>query len=303
VAEIAFGTYSCHSPLKPLVDMALDRGCRLFDTAPNYRRGVAQTELREALVKAPPVRIFSKIGFFSETQALEFFQRGLIDDNEVTLGHSLNPNYIKYQVLENLNALGVSSLDTLFLHNPERCLASKSAQEFFLGLRKAFEVLEDFCDKGAIKRYGIATWSGFELSELTIERLASLAQEVTPNHRFRAIQLPLSLVKTKVVSKYLEGQGPLWEASSEGIEVYGSSPLHGGQLPPLINQALCERIDASLTPAQACLLFAKSIPGVQAIFTSPSSVEQVNQSFEISQRKEISEDQIRDLLTLLQQTA
>ena len=261
---------------------------------------MAQKELREAIPKTLSVQICSKVGFFSKDQAEKLLEAGLIDEADASLGHSFHPAYIKHQVLKNLNTLNLSSLDILFLHNPERCFSAHRDSVALEKVRGAFGVLEEYCKQGFIKNYGIASWAGFEGQKPGVSKFLSLAREVSSSHRFRAIQLPLSLAKFQAIESYFNGHGPLLEGISEGLEIYGSSPLHGGKLPPLINQSLCDRIDPYLTPAQACLLFAKSIPGVRAIFTSPSSVEQANKSFEISAREAMPPEQIQDLIRLLQ---
>lgn len=313
MSSIALGTYSIHGLLSSVVQEALAKACRVIDTAPNYRHGQAQKELAQAFKNAldtgklnslEEIRVLSKVGFFSEKRGADFHKQGLISSEDAIAGHSLSPAYVRTQVLKTLDELELPIIDTLFLHNPEKRFTLETPEQALQKIQLAFEVLEDFCSQGLIKNYGVATWSGFEeqnaLPVFTLSELLKTARTVCTNHHFRAIQLPLSLVKLDAVAAYFGKTGPIYTAVQEGIEIFGSSPLHGGQLPPLVNTALLQRIDPSLMPAKACLLFAKSIPGVHAIFTSPSSLEQLTQSLEVSSMPPLSEDTLQSLVQLLQ---
>jgi aryl-alcohol dehydrogenase-like predicted oxidoreductase len=314
MSSITLGTYSIHGSLDSVVQEAFAKGCRIIDTAPNYRHGQAQQELAQAFKNAldtgtlnflEEIRVFSKVGFFSAQRGADFHKQGLISAEDATAGHSLNLAYVRTQVLKNLEELDLPLIDTLFLHNPEKRFTLETPEKALQQIQLAFEVLEDFCSQGLMKGYGVATWSGFEEQNapplFTLSEILKTARKVCTNHHFRAIQLPLSLVKLDAVAAYFKKRGPLYTAIQEGIEVFGSSPLHVGQLPPFVNKALLQRIEPSLTPAQACLLFAKSIPGVNAVFTSPSSLEQLTQSLEVSSMSPLSEDTLQGLVQLLQQ--
>lgn len=302
MTSIAFGTHACHGPLEPLLQEALRMGCVLFDTAPNYQQGSAQEILGRTLYKKPRVRRMTKVGFFPTHEATFLLKQGLIDENDAAIGHSLNTAYIKHQVLSNIKAFQSNTIDTLFLHNPERREPFESREEIYEKIQSAFEILDQFSKKGLIKRYGIATWSGFESQNakplLTIESLLEMAKNISDTSPFKAIQVPLSLVKQKVIFEALHHEGPLWKSNANRIEIFGSSPLHGGKLPPLLNKAFCESIEPSLTAAQACLLFSKSVPFVSAVLTSPSTILQVQSSFKVSKLPKLTEEKLKGILNL-----
>jgi predicted aldo/keto reductase-like oxidoreductase len=50
-----------------------------------------------------------------------------------------------------------------------------------------------------------------------------------------------------------------------------SPPLHGGELPTMVDQELADLIRPGLTPAQACILAAASCPGVTQVLLAASS--------------------------------
>jgi hypothetical protein len=50
----------------------------------------------------------------------------------------------------------------------------------------------------------------------------------------------------------LDGQGPV-RAAAAGLQVMASAPLHGGELPTMVDQELADLIHPALTPAKACI--------------------------------------------------
>ncbi|WP_052545495.1 hypothetical protein [Candidatus Hepatobacter penaei] len=163
--------------------------------------------------------------------------------------------------------------------------------------------LEELCAQGILKGYGIAAWSGFEETEgaakLVPSDILDMMCGVGSGHHFRAIQLPLSLVKIKPISAYFQKRGPIDMALREKVDIFGSSPLHGGLLPPVLKSAFFKQLGALLTAAEACLLFAKSVPGISATFTSPTSVQQRHQRFDVSKLAPLSEEKRRSIVGLL----
>ena len=117
VGQIALGTYSIRGSLHDIVGAAIEKGCDIFDTAPNYRHGAAQKELSRALKTclrasaSPKIRIFSKVGFFSPCLGEELYKKSLISLKDAKEGHSFNPAYIRYQVRKNVEELASSFLD------------------------------------------------------------------------------------------------------------------------------------------------------------------------------------------------
>ncbi|MFJ1831396.1 transposase family protein [Streptomyces sp. NPDC088178] len=60
-----------------------------------------------------------------------------------------------------------------------------------------------------------------------------------------------------------------WNTTHQPAPLNGKSPLHGGDLPGMVDQELADLIRPGLTPAQACILAVASCPGVTTSFSPP----------------------------------
>ncbi|MFE4630692.1 aldo-keto reductase family protein [Streptomyces mirabilis] len=104
-----------------------------------------------------------------------------------------------------------------------------------------------------------------------MEELLALAAEAAGSRRHLvAVQLPVSLVMMTPIAHALDGRGPLPVAVGAGLRVMASAPLHGGELPAMVDQELADLIRPGLTPAQACVLAAASCPGVTDVLLAAS---------------------------------
>lgn len=247
-------------------------GARWIDTAPNYCGGHAQLLLAPVLAGNPDVKVSTKVGFFHRPDT-----QGAVDDQampaeDLQAGHCIRPRYLRWQIERSLSELGRDRIDTLFLHNPERTTAG--------AVFAAFVELEELATAGHIAGYGIATWDGFSSGKFTIPDLIDMAHKAAwgEPHHFRAIQLPVSLVNIGPIVQALDGHGPIGDASAVGIEVFASSPLHGGELPSLITPELAALIGDSLQPAEAALAVVASTPGVSRVLVSASTPEHWKQA-------------------------
>ncbi len=249
-------------------------GARWIDTAPNYRGGQAQKLLARVLADNPDVQVSTKVGFFHRPDAEAAVQDAAMPDKDLEAGHCIRPRYLRWQIRRSLDEIGRDRIDTLFLHNPER---STSGAVF-----AAFVELEELATAGHIAGYGIATWDGFSSGAFTVPALIGMARAAAwgEPHHLRAIQLPVSLVNMEPIVQALDGGGPIGAAASAGIEVFASSPLHGGQLPSLITPELAALIGDGLQPVEAALAVVASVPGVSRVLVSASTPEHWKQAID-----------------------
>ncbi|MER6528451.1 hypothetical protein [Streptomyces sp. NPDC001508] len=155
----------------------------------------------------------------------------------------------------------------MFVHNPEH--AGLCRTELHPALREVFTVLEEFAAAGRVGGCGVATWSGFQHDAFSVSELLGLAIEVAGSgeHHLRAVQQPVSLV--------MAGRSPLPSMAgaprpgrAAGLITFGSSPLHGGELPGLVTYGLAEFIRPGASPGTACLLVAASCPSLDVVLLS-----------------------------------
>ncbi len=122
-------------------------------------------------------------------------QQGILTDDQAAAGHSLAPEFLRWQTDRSMDVLGRA--DIVFVHNPEH--AHVDREELHERLREAFAVLEEFADAGRIGGYGVAAWSAFTSGAFTVTELLGLAREAAGSgeHHLRAVQLPVSLVMAR----------------------------------------------------------------------------------------------------------
>ncbi|MCP4294401.1 MAG: aldo/keto reductase, partial [Proteobacteria bacterium] len=124
-----------------LVNEAMDKGCNLFDTAPNYGLGKSETLLGRALKgKRDQVVISSKCG-----QSADDVQ-------------SFEPEKLIKSVEGSLKRLNTDYLDSLILQNPPfDCLKDQSPQ---------LEMLRKLKQQGKIRAYGASFDTGREVEQI-----------------------------------------------------------------------------------------------------------------------------------------
>lgn len=265
-ASLGLGTYRVRD-VEQAARTACADGWVWIDTAPNYAD--AHQVLRPVISDHLRARVATKTGFFTRAEGEAAVLAGLLTSEQGTVGHSLDPAFARWQTERSLSSLGRT--DLVFVHNPER--AHLDLADLHTGLREVFAVLEEFASAGRIGGYGVASWSGFLHDVFTVSELLGLAKEAagSSEHHLRAVQQPVSLVMARPIALALAGRGPLVQARAAGLITFGSSPLHGGELPTLVTPELAEFIRPGASPAAACLLAAASCPSLDVVLLSASS--------------------------------
>ncbi|MFF8367826.1 aldo/keto reductase [Streptomyces lydicus] len=269
-AALGLGTYRCRG-VAEAAKAALDAGVNWIDTAPNYQGGEAERHLAPVLETHPGVGVSTKAGYVAEARRAEAVSAGGLPPEEAARGHSIRPAFVSWQAERSREELGRAP-DIVFLHNAEHGHTTPSSLEHALLL--AFEALEEACARGVLGGYGIATWDAFHQGLTTIERLLTLARMAGGrHHHFKAVQLPLSLIRIAPLADALSGIGTLADAASAGVDVFASAPLHGGELLDIVTPAVAEQLDPGLTPLEATLGTVASSPGVTRILLSASTAK------------------------------
>lgn len=265
-ASLGLGTYRVRG-VEQAARTACADGLVWIDTAPNYAD--AHQVLRPVISDHLRARVATKTGFFTRAEGEAAVQAGLLTSEQGAAGHSLDPAFVRWQTERSLASLGRT--DLVFVHNPER--AHLDLADLHTRLREVFAVLEEFAAAGRIGGYGVATWSGFLHDIFAVSELMGLAKEAagSSEHRLRAVQQPVSLVMARPIALALAGRGPLVQARAAGLITFGSSPLHGGELPTLVTRELAEFIRPGASPAAACLLAAASCPSLDVVLLSAGS--------------------------------
>lgn len=303
---IGLGTYNSHPKQDAVVRMAIEKGFTHIDTAPNYNSGNSQRLVGEAInnFKRHYITISSKVGFVSSTLKKEkYIRTGVVNERDFFHSHCLKPAFIENEIKLNLKELQRDHIDILFLHNPEVQLQHSSRNELMQLLRKNFETLETFSSEGVVGSYGISTWDGFGVNgksaKFTLDEVLEVANSVSTMNKFKAIQLPISIIQFDHVYDYIVNDtGLLMDIRNANLDLYISSPLHHGELPKIINKSFSHELGTS-SVAQACLKFLKSIPFSKTILVGMTREEHMDENLELYNQQSIELDKMEEILYIL----
>ncbi|MGW2463731.1 aldo/keto reductase [Streptomyces sp. NPDC001761] len=194
---------------------------------------------------------------------------------------------------------GHDRLDLVLLHNPERAhLGDRPA--LHRAIRDAFAVLEEAVAAGHVTGCGIATWAGLE-EAFTVGELLALAAEAAggTEHHLAGVQIPVSLVMITPIEQALRSRGSLPTAAGASLRVMASAPLHGGELPGMVDQELADLIRPGLTSAQACVLAVASCPGVTDVLLAASGASHWKEAADAVAQPSLSTAELREITDVL----
>lgn len=241
-----------------LVHDALDVGIRVFDTAPDYGFGTAETLLGAALEKAVcegnldrgSLCLITKVGRVpldpaapgrKHRQARRLSPEfGPVADNRLLPGRrNFERNWIRESLKRSLANLATPSVDLLLLQEPE--WLRTCGRKWKALLAHAFEVLEEIRSEGFVKHWGISSLVGL-LSEpshplhLDIEEIMQLAVDtcgIGNGLKVLQIRINVETMAALVSPRQVIAGIPftaLEAAGDLGLTVIAVSPFAGGRL-------------------------------------------------------------------------
>lgn len=285
-------------------------GVNVLDTAINYRYQLAERSVGQALVQLmeqgigrDELFVCSKNGYISpdahqQEDFKAYFMREYLESRKISPTdiaggvHCMAPTFLEDQLERSLENLGLETLDLMYLHNgAESQLPVVGPEGFGERLRSAFEYYESARDAGKIRYYGLATWDCFRVPPdspgyLSLKDVMELARSVGGEHHgMRFVQLPLNFAFTEAGSQpyqILEGKEVtfLEAAIAYGLGVFTSVPLLQGGL---LSQNNLPTFPDLESPAQYCLQFARSYPGVTAPLVGHKDPIHVDDNLKVAQ--------------------
>lgn len=285
----------------------------VLDAAINYRYQLSERTLAEAIqdlekqgIARDELFVSTKNGFLTPDAEQQmrgadfkadfrerYLDSGMIQPGDIAGGmHCMNPAFLDDQLNQSRRNLGLETIDLMYLHNAaESQIPDVGRVEFMHRLQKAFEFYERARSEGRLRYYGLATWSCFRIEAetsneyLSLESVVKLAEIVGgPDHGFRFVQLPFNLAFTEALTlpnQPIDGESvSLLEAAMHfGIGVFTSVPLLQGQL---LQQTRLPRFEGLSTPAQECLQFVRSNPGVLAPLVGHKNPAHVDENLQVA---------------------
>jgi len=297
---------------------ALERGVNVIDASINYRCQRSErtigAALRDAIGSGAAARdeviVCTKGGYIpldafapeSRDAYLEYLQRTFVDPGIVSAedvaggGHSLSPSFLAHQIQASQANLGLETLDVYYLHNPEQQLDYVQPARFRTLLRRAFTLLEERVESGAIGCYGCATWNGLRTppdarGHLDLSEMVTIARDVGgDDHHFRVVQLPINLAMSEAVRVPTQKLGsrrvvPLLQAATElGVSVVASATLMQSRLTDNLPAAVRETFPSLTTDAQRAIAFVRALPGVASALVGMRTLHHVDENLGAARR-------------------
>ncbi len=303
----------------------------VIDTAINYRHQKAERAIGKALkqlttngVHREELFICSKNGYLapdmdSGLSPRDYIQREIIDSGAATPSdiangsHCMSSGYLNHQLDCSRANLGIETLDLMYLHNAaEAQIPAVGRTVFMERLKEAFTFYEQARQENRIRFYGLASWDCFRSEPieastyLNLETIVQLAEEVGGSgHGFRFVQVPFNLVFTEagtLLSQTLSDSDHTSEkitfleaALRLRIGVFTSVPLLQGQL---LGQNL-PSFEEMNSPAQSCLQFVRSHPGVLAPLVGHKHSAHVEENIKVAIVSPIATEQLGQILAAL----
>ena len=259
VSQVGFGSYRIaigEKKQEQALRQALQSGINLIDTSSNYGDGGSERLIGRILaeqidagnVQREQIVIVSKAGYlqgFNYALAQQRKKEGRPFPNIVKyaegLDHCIHPDFLDDQLTRSLERLNVETLDVYLLHNPEYYLSwaerrpiplDEARHTYYQRIRLAFQFLEQAAADGRIQSYGISSNTfpapARSYTFTALSRVWQIAQDISPDHHFRWIQLPFNLMETGAATEVNQpdNQTVLQFAQAKNLQVLVNRPLN-----------------------------------------------------------------------------
>ena len=248
MGSLGFGSYrvSIKSEEHTLaLKTAIENGIKLIDTSANYTDGQSERLIGKVLKElglshsAKRPLLVTKAGYIQgeNLKVLEdLHARGLakkdLVDMTPELKHSIHPEFLEEQLKLSLERLGVESIDTFLLHNPEYFYSNhQDIAEYQRRLNLAFQFLETKVLEGKIRNYGVSsnTLPKNPLGDnpTSLAMLLTAAKSVGDHHHFKVVQFPFNLLEIDALERHQENNLNLIEMCKQhGLTILINRPFN-----------------------------------------------------------------------------
>jgi aryl-alcohol dehydrogenase-like predicted oxidoreductase len=221
---------------------AVRMGVNLVDTSSNYAGGNSERLVGEVIAglvefgkaKREEVVVVSKGGYIQGQLFEEMQRRANAPHADYSAGselsdlvrhssglwHSTHPDFLRDQITDSLERLGLETIDVYLLHNPEYFIEWAIGEgreeeevhaEYYQRIEKAFRHLEKEVEQGRIQYYGISSNTFIKpegtFNRTSVEACWQAAERVSQTHHFAVVQFPLNIFEHGAVTERNQKRG------------------------------------------------------------------------------------------------
>lgn len=245
VSSAGFGSYRVDHRVaihRAAFAKAVRMGVNIVDTSSNYAGGNSERLVGEVIAglvefgkaKREEIVIVSKGGYIQGALFEEMQRRANEPHADYSAGselpalvrhsnglwHSIHPDFLRDQITDSLERLGMETIDVYLLHNPEYFIEWAIAEgrdeeevhaEYYERIEEAFRHLETEVASGRIQYYGISS-NTFVKPEGTFNRTSVetcwlAAERIGADHHFAVVQFPLNIFEHGAVTERNQKRG------------------------------------------------------------------------------------------------
>lgn len=235
LGTIGYGAYRVSIENKSHLESlkyAINCGCRIIDTAPNYSNGDSEKLIGEILKNetTKDLKIITKVGYLDDVDVEIFKDYSYLIKNEFYF--SIHPKFIEYKISKSLERMKIDSVFCMMLHNPEYLFSEMDEKSVYEEIKKSFQYLETLVKENRIQCYGISSnlFAEYDQSNyLKLEKVLAIANEISEDNQFKFIQFPFNIYEVKALELRFGNQRTnLFEfAKSNGIKTIINRPFIG----------------------------------------------------------------------------
>jgi aryl-alcohol dehydrogenase-like predicted oxidoreductase len=259
---------------------ALRSGCNLIDTSANYTNGGSENVIGAVLSENPDVDAFviTKAGYI-QGRNLDVIaalnERGMAREGLISFSkdykYSIHPDFLRAQIEQSCRRLQREALDGFLLHNPEHYFEQQgsgpSNEEYYGGIERAFEFLEDLVDAGTIRYYGISS-NTLPLSPVAegftdLRAVVKCAERVSSCHHFKFAQFPFNMLEMDAIEPHQEGASLIEHAKSLGVVTLSNRPFNANAGNTSVRIATYENIVSQCDEERDRTIFTDCVELVQ----------------------------------------
>lgn len=248
---------------RTLLNVAIERGINLFDTADSYGQGASEALLRDVIKgRRNRVLIATKIGYSTTYLGALIAKAKALAGRSGDKKQTFATHYLGTAVRQSLKRLGTDYVDIVYLHNPP---------ESVIRSIDVWTCLQELKQMGLLRYFGVSC-------------------KTVADAEFAASASPYTLVQCETNVAHADRYPNLCRlAVNKGIALIGRQPFASGKLIGAREKYRSLEIPGRRTFSQAALRYALQLPAVASVIVRTGSVKHLEENIAALEAPSLSE--------------